>query len=74
MMNDADVESRVPQITRLNHTVRCDVDDILWQALQDYSRTRCLRMSEVCRLALFTLVSRVGLYRPALEAIFQQDE
>lgn len=72
-MDNSDVESRVPQITRLNHTVRCDVDDILWQALQDYSRTRCLRMSEVCRLALFTLVSRVDLYRPALEAIFQQE-
>ena len=69
-MDNANVESRVPQITRLNHTVRCDVDDILWQALQDYSRTRCLRMSEVCRLALFTLVSRVDLYRPALEAVF----
>lgn len=73
-MNSEDMESRVPQITQLNHPVKCNVDDVLWQALQDYSRTRCLRMSEVCRLALFTLVSRVGLYRPALEAIFQQDE
>lgn len=72
-MDNADVESRVPQITRLNHTVRCNVDDILWQALQDYSRTRCMCMADVCRLALFTLVSRVDLYRPALEAIFRPE-
>ena len=73
-MNNKDMESRVPQITRLNHPVKCNVDDILWQALQDYSRTRCMCMADICRLALFTLVSRVNLYKPALEAVFQVDE
>lgn len=71
-MNNLDTQ--VPQLTRLNHSIRCSVDDILWQALQTYSRTRCMCMEDVCRLALFALVSRVDLYRATLKEIFHQDE
>lgn len=73
-MDNIDAESRVPQLTRLNHPVKCNVDDILWQALQTYSRTRCMCIADVCRLALFALVSRVDLYRATLEEIFYQDD
>lgn len=73
-MNDTKVDTQVPQLTRLNHTIKCTVDDILWQALQTYSRTRCMCMADVCRLALFALVSRVDLYRATLDEIFQQND
>ena len=73
-MNDTKVDTQVPQLTRFNHSVKCTVDDILWQALQTYSRTRCMCMADVCRLALFALVSRVDLYRATLDEIFQQDD
>lgn len=73
-MNETKVDTQVPQLTRLNHLVKCNVDDILWQALQTYSRTRCMCMADVCRLALFALVSRVDLYRATLEEIFHKDD
>lgn len=54
-----------PHIGHYRYMIRCRLDEPLYKALKEYSRTRGMGICATIRLAIYVLTSQAGVWRDA---------